>query len=99
MFEIVERVLERLRHRAPHSRSRYKAKDLVYASDARCLCGAGLAYPKVSPQHADFGFWDCSAILLGTADERVVHDDRRPFAFYKIRSELQSGACGRTTRP
>lgn len=49
-------------------------------------------------------FWDCSAILLGTAipsgaPGAVKHEARLPFAFYEIKSENQPSAGGVTTRP
>lgn len=81
------------------------AARLVYAATSRCPCGAGLAY---DPAHENAGsvftgplsgHWDCSAILLGTADPAVTHTDKLPFAFYEIKSEGQASACGRTTRP
>lgn len=77
---------------------------LVYAAFTRCPCGAGMAY---DPQYQDensvfFGplsnAWDCSAILLGTADKAVKHTDRLPFAFCDIKSEQQNSANGATTR-
>ncbi len=81
------------------------ASRLVYAAYNRCPCGAGLAY---DPAHEDktsvfkgpcSGFWDCSAILLGTADKNVKHTDRLPFAFYEVKAEGQTSAYGATTRP
>lgn len=81
---------------------------LVFAASARCDCGAGLAY---DPAHEDPGsvfkgpsYWDCSAIILGTAipsgqPGAVKHSDRFPFAFYEIKSENQPSADGQTTRP
>lgn len=76
---------------------------LVFAATSRCPCGAGLAYDpchddKESPLKGP-SYWDCSAILLGTADPKVKHTDKLPFAFYEIKSEGQPSACGRTTRP
>jgi hypothetical protein len=76
-------------------------EDLVYASHARCLCGAGFAYPVGIGAH---GFWDCSDIMTGrapvkgTPDSRV-HSDRKPFVFWDIKSENQPSADGATTRP
>lgn len=81
------------------------AERLVYAAYSRCPCGAGLAY---DPCHEDessvfrgplFGCWDCSAILLGTADQNVKHTGKLPFAFYEIKSEDQPSVNGATTRP
>lgn len=69
--------------------------NLIYAATNRCPCGAGLAY---IPGHEDRA-WDCSKILLGTADEEVTHTAKLPFIFYEIKSEQQPSADGRTTRP
>lgn len=81
---------------------------LIYASAARCPCGAGLAYdPSDTGEGTPFkgpSAWECSAILLGTAipsgqPGSVTHTDKLPFAFYEIKSESQPSARGRTTRP
>lgn len=70
--------------------------DLIFAAYTRCPCGHGMAYPKnCNPNH----HWDCSAILLGTADKAVTHEAKLPFVFYEIKSELQPSAQGATTRP
>lgn len=45
------------------------------------------------------GYWDCSAIILGTADSNVKHEAQLPFAFYEVKSENQPSAGGATTRP
>jgi len=76
----------------------YKDKELIYAATSRCQCGAGFAYFKGSD------CWDCSDILTGRAVESgkegaVMHDGAKPFAFWKIKSENQPSANGRTTRP
>lgn len=83
-----------------------KLRGMTFAATARCPCGAGLAYDKtcVSPPFNVPSYWDCSAILLGTAIEHgepgsVQHTARLPFAFYEIKSENQPSARGRTTRP
>lgn len=86
-----------------------KAKSLadriVYAAHSRCPCGLGLAHdPTYEDESSPFrgplsGCWDCSGILLGTADPSVKHTDRLPFAFYEILSEQQPSAYGATTRP
>lgn len=68
-------------------------RQLTYAATSRCPCGAGLAYT-----YGDTA-WDCSEILLGTADPLCLHTDRLPFAFYEIKSEGQPSANGATTRP
>ena len=70
--------------------------ELVYAAVKRCPCGAGMAYAKGSGPR---GHWDCSAILLGTADKDVRHEAKLPFAFWSSRSENQPSAQGHTTRP
>lgn len=43
---------------------------LVYAATARCPCGAGLAYEAGVGIR---GYWDCSDILLGIAEQDVQH--------------------------
>jgi hypothetical protein len=81
------------------------AERLEYAATARCPCGAGLAYdPAFEDENSVFkgalsGYWDCSAIMLGTADKSVRHTDKLPFSFYEIKSERQPSANGATTRP
>lgn len=70
---------------------------LVYSAEARCPCGAGLAYIR-DPGEDEY-FWDCSKIMLGTADKGVKHTAQLPFLFYEIKSELQPSAEGRSTRP
>ena len=67
--------------------------DLTYAATSRCLCGAGMAYKK------DDDCWDCSAILLGTADATVKHEDRLPFRFWSVKPEGHWRFPGMTTRP
>jgi hypothetical protein len=80
------------------------ADRLVWAAYARCPCTAGLAYdPCYEDETSPFkgplsGAWDCSKILLGTADPTVMHTGKLPFAFYKIKSEGQPSANGATTR-
>jgi hypothetical protein len=76
--------------------------ELVFSAEARCQCGAGLAYPK---NIGGFGSWDCADILLGRAKpighpESKGHDGAFPFAFYNILSENQKARTGGlTTRP
>lgn len=80
-------------------------KKLTYAATKRCPCGAGLAYgdmtvEKDSPYNYPYnGYWDCSAIIDGTADKDAKHTAKLPFQFYEIKSEDQPSADGRTTRP
>ncbi len=75
---------------------------LIYAATSRCPCGAGLAYDPAAKGEGVWrgpSYWDCSAILLGTADKGVQHTDKLPFAFYEIKAEGQPSAQGATTRP
>lgn len=77
-----------------------KLKRLVFAALHRCPCGAGLAYdPKGESGKPIHGYWDCSAILLGTADVKAQHTAQLPFMSYEIKSEKQPSANGATTRP
>ena len=77
---------------------------LIFAAYKRCPCGAGLAYdPCAEDENSVFkgplsGYWDCSAIMLGTADAKVTHTAKLPFSFYEILSENQPSANGATTR-
>lgn len=66
--------------------------NLIFAATAKCPCGAGLAYK------ADMDYWDCSEILLNTADKKKTHTAKLPFVFWEIKSELQPSAFGCTTR-
>lgn len=81
------------------------AADLTWAATDRCPCGAGLAYDSTCqledvPQNWPYnGYWDCSAILLGTAAKDVTHTAKLPFAYYSIKADTQPSANGRTTRP
>lgn len=68
-------------------------KRLTFSATARCPCGAGLAY------RGGEDAWDCSEILIGTADTAVKHTARLPFVFYEVKSEGQASARGATTRP
>jgi len=70
--------------------------ELTYAADARCPCGAGLAYPK------DAGgdqYWDCSDILKGMTDNTDGHSCQLSSMFWSIESENQPSVNGVTTRP
>jgi hypothetical protein len=61
----------------------YKKKQLIYAKNARCPCGAFLAHPKgMDPFN---GYWDCSAILEGRAAKTVKHTAQLPFIFWEVR--------------
>lgn len=100
--------------RLEEGRKRPLAERLCYAATSRCPCGAGLAYdpfgasgghPEKGENDSPFvgvlsGYWDCSAILLGTqAPPPMKHTDQLPFSFYEIKSENQPSAHGATTRP
>jgi len=74
----------------------HKLEDLVFAAYTRCPCGLGMAHVKGC---GGFSYWDCSGILMGTADETMKHTDKLPFVFYDVKSELQPSAQGATTRP
>ena len=74
----------------------YTHEELCFAATSRCQCGAGHAYP---PADADVaGYWDCSAVLLGTVQPSQDHKTF-PFAYYEVKSENQPSAQGATTRP
>lgn len=75
---------------------KYQPNELVYAAHSRCRCGKGLAYIKGSSPFD--GYWDCSGILLGTADHGRKHTAKLPFIFYEIKEEGQPSARGATTR-
>ncbi len=81
------------------------ADRIVYAATSRCPCGAGLAFDPLGEDEASpfvgplSGYWDCSKILLGTADRAAKHTGRLPFSFYNVKSEEQPSANGATTRP
>ena len=74
---------------------------MTFAATKRCPCGAGLAYDDTCVEGPWRGpsYWDCSAVLAGTADPNVTHTARLPFAFYEIKDEGQPSARGATTRP
>jgi hypothetical protein len=78
----------------------YKDRQLVYAANSRCPCGAGLAHPKKIGRD---GYWDCSDILTGRAIPKgeegwVTHTAQLPFVFYEVKSEDQPSAQGASTR-
>jgi hypothetical protein len=78
----------------------YSLDELTYSAFHRCLCGKGLAYvPEAVRTGKVLGYWDCSGILLGTAEIGVTHTDKLPFVFYEIKSEEDNSANGYTTRP
>lgn len=71
-------------------------EELTYSATVKCVCGAGLAYPKACGMNH---YWACSAELKGTANQEVPHTGHLPFAFYELKSEGQPSANGATTRP
>lgn len=76
------------------------APRLVYAATVRCPCGAGMAYDRDGESGQPIlGYWDCSAILLGTASREAKHAAQLPFSLYEIKGENQPSARGATTRP
>ena len=92
--EQAKNVEERIEKCYTHS-DKFEPKELRYAAVARCVCGAGFAYPKNSGMD---GCWHCSAILTGVAEKGTTHDSALPFRFYEVKSEDQPSAEGRTTR-
>jgi hypothetical protein len=107
---LLDQQLQQVRKEAQEAYNReLKEKDLadrlIYSAYDRCGCGAGLAYdPLFEDKDSVFvgplsGYWDCSKILLGTADQTVKHTAQLPFAFYEIKSEIQPSVNGVTTRP
>ena len=79
--------------KALRKKQKTKPGSLVYSATARCPCGLGLAHTNKSDH------WDCSGIILGTADPSVKHTDKLPYVFYEIKSEDQPSANGHSTRP
>ena len=75
----------------------YTDDDLRYAAYARCVCGAGLAYPK-GYDLRDVHCFSCSDLLKGIKRPGVMHTEPLPFVFYEIKTEDQPSACGATTR-
>lgn len=81
--------------------------DLRYAADARCVCGAGLAYFKASRldrNEPGYDSWVCSAAIKKqlppiNEDPHVGKHKLLPFSFYEVKSEDQPSAGGRSTRP
>lgn len=74
----------------------YTPEQLRFSARARCRCGAGLAYPLDGNLR---GCWECSAVLLGEATPSLDHDGPRPFTFWEVKSEHESGDDSTTTRP
>ena len=73
---------------------------LTFARSTRCHCGLGMAYDPhgilgVKEPFKVMSQWECSGILLGTADKNLEHTPPYPFAFYEIKSETPE----ETTRP
>lgn len=74
--------------------------ELLYAAEARCQCGAGLAHPYACTGLT--GAWWCSELLKTTRQPAAGHDTPLPFAGSGIVSEAQVHATGGqvvTTRP
>lgn len=95
-IEAVEERVRLLGTRGPSAAMPFTPSDLVYAAEACCVCGAGLAYPHGVGLH---GSWECSAILTGAAAAGTTHDEGKPFAFWSVLSEDSMRAGGATTRP
>jgi hypothetical protein len=74
---------------------RYQPEDLTWAATARCVCGHGMAYPTNCGSHRQ---WECSGILTGKGDPKLLHLSPRPFALYEIKSDDQPSAYGASTR-
>lgn len=74
-------------------KDKFTPDELRYSREAKCECGAGLAYPKATGLQE--GAWHCSAILTGVADKKVLHTGRLPFSMYEVKSENDN----QTTRP
>lgn len=70
----------------------FQGDELVFAAASRCICGAGLAYPKHAPVNYH---WNCSKVLMGTADMSQEHDNNLSFMMYNVRPETDK----ETTRP
>lgn len=71
-------------------------EELIYSRDSLCTCGYGIAYPRdCGPLH----YWDCSAILKGTADQSVKHTVPLPFAFYDVKAETPEQTTRGVFRP
>lgn len=80
------------------SEKKYTDLELLYATTARCRCGAGLAYPMLAEDALKLSAWVCSGVLRGDADSS--QHESFPFAFYKVREETSiNNRGGATTRP
>lgn len=78
---------------------------LTFAATWRCVCGHGMAYDPLGEVRSDkdspfkmAAQWECSAILLGIADRKLLHTPPAPFAFWDVKSENELSAGGVTTR-
>jgi hypothetical protein len=81
----------------PTTNHAYTDDELLYSADARCNCGAGLAYPLKRDDAMRITAWTCSAVLKGAAPQS---HESFPFAFWKIREETSiNNHHGGTTRP
>lgn len=70
--------------------------DLVYSAKARCPCGAGLAMLDIPD---GVGSWQCSGLLLRTAELGQDHIQSLPHGLSDIMSERHKKARKKTTRP
>lgn len=98
--ELQAEVEERIKQ-AHLGRGGFDLSELRFAAEARCNCGAGLAYPL---ETSSFGSWDCSDILRGIAvpkgqPDSKTHSPAKPFTFWEIKSEYESSVGQVTTRP
>lgn len=78
---------------------------LTFAATWRCVCGHGMAYDPLGEVRTDKDSpfkmatqWECSAILLGIADRKLLHTAPAPFVCWDAKSENQSSAGKLTTR-
>lgn len=78
---------------------------LVFSAYTRCHCGHGMAYDPLNEVGRDESSpfkmvdrWQCSAQLLGIADDNLIHSVALPFTFYELKSENTPSAGGASTR-
>jgi hypothetical protein len=76
-----------------------RAKRLVYASNLRCTCGAGMAYDPAPLMHTRTTVWRCSSILLGLGLGLAHRPPVREGDTLTVMSEHDAHANGHTTRP
>lgn len=46
-------------------KDRYTDEELKYAATSRCVCGAGLAYPRDHDDAMELQAWVCSRVMRG----------------------------------